>query len=174
MPETPPDKVFIPEVIDPDKNLPPDLLLLRRFADLMDRAVAIPGTNQRVGFDAAAGLIPGLGDVVTGAMSGWIIVTAVRHRVPARKIVRMFFHLLVDLLVGAVPLLGDVFDVFHKQNVMNMRILLDHRNRQLPPRRKREVFGAAILVIIVVSIMAVGAIAAAIAGIYWLTQQRYS
>ncbi len=174
MPETPPDKVYIPEVIDPDGSLPADLLLLRRFSDLMDRAVAIPGTSQRVGFDAAAGLIPGLGDVVTGAMSGWIIVTAIRHRVPLSKIFRMFFHLLVDLLVGAIPVLGDVFDVFHKQNVMNMRILLDHRNRQLPPRRKRDVIGAAIVVVIVVSIMAIGAITAAIFGIYWLAQQRYS
>jgi hypothetical protein len=172
MPEPQPDRVFIPEVIDPDDKLPPDLLLLRRFSDLMDRAVAIPGTSQRVGFDAAAGLIPGVGDVVTGAMSAWIIVTAVRHRVPARKIFRMFVHLLVDLVVGAIPLLGDVFDVFHKQNVMNMRILLDHRNRQLPPRRKREVIGAAIVVIIVVSMMAIGAIVAAVAAIFWLAEQR--
>src|SRR5688572_1516932 len=172
MPEPHSDRVFIPEVIDPDEKLPPDLLLLRKFSDLMDRAVAIPGTSQRVGFDAAAGLIPGVGDVVTGAMSAWIIVTAVRHRVPARKIVRMFVHLLVDLVVGAIPLLGDVFDVFHKQNVMNMRILLDHRNRQLPPRRKREVIGAAIVVIIVVSIMAIGAVVAAVAAIFWLAEQR--
>ena len=172
MPESPSERVFIPEVIDPDEKLPPDLLLLRKFSDLMDRAVAIPGTSQRVGFDAATGLIPGVGDVVTGAMSAWIIVTAIRHRVPAGKIFRMFVHLLVDLVVGAIPLLGDVFDVFHKQNVMNMRILLDNRNRQLPPRRKREVIGAAIAVILVVSIMAIGAVVAAVAAIFWLAEQR--
>jgi hypothetical protein len=174
MSETPPDRIYIPEVIDPDESMPPDLLTLRKFADLMDRAVPIPGTSQRVGFDAAAGLIPGFGDIVTGAMSAWIILSAVRHRVPPSKIFRMFVNLLVDLIVGAVPLLGDVFDVFHKQNVMNMRILLDHRNRQLPPRRKREIVGAAAIVIIVVSIMALGAMAAAIAAIYWIAQQRYS
>ena len=84
----------------------------------------------------------------------------------------MFVHLLVDLVVGAIPLLGDVFDVFHKQNVMNMRILLDHRNRQLPPRRKREVIGAAIAVIIVVSIMAIGAVVVAVAAIFWIAEQR--
>ncbi|MGZ8868047.1 MAG: DUF4112 domain-containing protein [Thermoanaerobaculia bacterium] len=174
MPETPSHRVYIPEVIDPDESMPPDLLTLRKFADLMDRAVPIPGTSQRVGFDAAAGLIPGVGDIVTGAMSAWIIVSAVRHRVPLPKIFRMFVNLLVDLIVGAVPLFGDVFDVFHKQNVMNMRILLDHRNRQLPPRKKRDVVGAAAVVIIIVSIMALGAMIAAIAAIYWIAQQRYS
>src|SRR5688572_2987111 len=122
MPEPPSERVFIPEVIDPDEKLPPDLLLLRKFSDLMDRAVAIPGTSQRVGFDAAAGLIPGVGDVVTGPMSAWVIVAAICHRVPAGKSFRMCVRLLVDLVVGAIPVRGGVFDVFHEQNVMNMRI----------------------------------------------------
>lgn len=172
MPEATRDRVHIPEVIEPDERLPADLVALRRFSDLMDRALPIPGTNQRFGLDAAAGLVPGIGDVVTGAMSVWVIITALRHRVPARKILRMIFNVAVDVLVGAIPLLGDVFDVLHKQHVMNMRILMESRNRRLPPRRKREIAAAAIFVIIAIATIAVGAIVATVAMMYWIAQQR--
>ena len=164
--------VHIPEVIEPDEKLPHDLVTLRRFADLMDRAVAIPGTRQTIGLDAAAGLIPGVGDVVTGAMSAWIIVTAVRHRVPPRKLARMFFNLIVDIVLGSIPLAGDVFDVLHKQNLMNMRILMESRNRRLQPRGGGEMLAAALLVIFIVMTIAIGGIIATVALIYWITQQR--
>ena len=166
--------VHIPEVIEPDEKLPSDLVTLRKFADLMDRAMPIPGTNQRIGLDAAAGLIPGVGDVITGAMSAWIIVAAVRHRVPLPKIFRMLFNLTVDIIIGAVPLLGDVFDVLHKQNLMNMRLLMEGRNRRLPPRRGTDMVAAAILVIIVVMTIAIGGIVATVMLIFWLAQQRFA
>jgi hypothetical protein len=164
--------VHIPEVIEPDEKLPPDLVLLRRFARLMDDAVPIPGTRQGIGLDAVAGLIPGFGDIVTGAMSAWIIIGAMRHRVPAGKIARMLLNLAVDMIVGTIPVAGDVFDVLHQQNTRNMRLLMDHRNRQLPPRPKREIAAAAILVIIAIAFMILGTMAAAIWAIYWITQQR--
>ncbi|HEU4522032.1 MAG TPA: DUF4112 domain-containing protein [Thermoanaerobaculia bacterium] len=166
-------QVHVPEVIEPDEKLPPDLVTLRRFADLMDRAVRIPGTKQTIGFDAAAGMIPGVGDVVTGAMSAWIIVTAIRHRVPLPKLFRMLFNLTIDIIIGSVPVVGDVFDVLHKQNVMNMRLLMESRNRRLPPRRGADMVAAAIVVLIVVMSIAIGGIAASVWLIFWLTQQRF-
>lgn len=165
-------RVHIPEVIEPDEKLPSDLVLLRRFASLMDEAVPIPGTNRRFGLDAAAGLIPGFGDVVTGAMSAWIIVGALRHRVPARVIVRMLFNLGVDILLGAIPVAGDVFDVLHKQNSKNMQLLMLHRNRQLPPRPKRSIAAAAILVLVIIATFMIGAMVATIWIILWVAQQR--
>lgn len=172
--QAPRDRVHIPEVLEPDERLPPDLLALRKFSDLMDRAVPIPGTNQRFGLDAAAGLIPGVGDVVTGAMSAWVIITAIRHRVPAGKLFRMFFNVTIDVLIGAIPLLGDVFDVLHKQHVMNLKILMESRNRNLPPRRKREIVAAMFFVIIVITAIALGALTATVAMIYWIAQLRLS
>ena len=66
--------LFIPEVIEPDEKLPPDLVALRKFAYLMDEAVAIPGTRRRVGLDAGLSLIPGVGEIAGGVLSAWIIV----------------------------------------------------------------------------------------------------
>ncbi|HUP48683.1 MAG TPA: DUF4112 domain-containing protein [Thermoanaerobaculia bacterium] len=164
--------VHIPEVIEPDEKLPPDLVALRRFADLMDEAFLVPGTSRRVGLDPIVGLLPGIGDIVTGAMSTWIIIGALRHRVPVKKIFRMLFNLVADIVIGAVPLAGDLFDALHKQNTKNMRILMQYRNRRLPPRRMIEIAAAAILVMIIVAAFAVLAMLTAIASVIWITQQR--
>ena len=165
--------VHIPEVIEPDEKLPADLVTLRRFADLMDRAVPIPGTNQRIGLDAAAGFIPGIGDLMTGAMSAWLIIGAVRHRVPFPKLLRMLFNLIIDIVIGSIPVMGDIFDVLHKQNVMNMRILMESRNRRLPPRSGGRMLAASLLVLIVVMTIAIGGIVATVFLIFWLAEQRF-
>jgi hypothetical protein len=165
-------KLFIPEVIEPDETLPPDLLALRRFAMLMDEAVAIPGTGRRVGLDAALGLIPGVGDVIAGLLSAWIVIGALRHRVPMPKVLRMLVNILIDIIVGAVPFLGDVFDFFFEENMMNMRLLMQYRDRRRPPRSFAQIGGAAALVVGVILFVAVGAVAAVIAAIVWLIGQR--
>lgn len=170
----PEEKVYIPEVLEPDEKLPPDLVALRRFAVLMDEAIPIPGTKRRVGLDAGIGLIPGVGDVISGLMSAWIIAGALRHRVPASKIVRMVFNVLLDILLGAVPLIGDVFDFVFEQNVMNMRLLMQHRNRRLPPRSTGQITAALTLVAAVIVGFALTMAAALVFVVVWITQQRFN
>src|SRR5512140_1947524 len=127
-------KPIVPEVIEPDSALPADLVALRRFAYLMDEAIAIPGTRRRVGMDAAIGLIPGVGDIIGGLMSAWIAISAVRHRVPVLKLTRMMLNILLDVGLGSIPLIGDLFDLLFEENVMNLQILMLQRNRRRPPR----------------------------------------
>ena len=165
-------KVYIPEVIEPDEKLPRDLLALRKFAFLMDEAVQIPGTRMRFGLDAALGLIPGVGDVIAGVLSTWIVAGALRHRVPARIIVRMVFNIVLDLFFGAVPVAGDVFDFLYEENMMNMRLLEKHRDRRRPPRRSSEialVLGGIIAFIVLLALLLVGAV---IVLVLWLIGQR--
>ena len=167
-----PDQPHIPEVIEPDSKLPSDLVALRKFARLMDEAVAVPGTNIRVGLDAAVGLIPGIGDIVGGVLSTWIIVGALRHRVRARIIMRMIGNVLIDLIFGAVPLAGDVFDFLFEENMRNMRLLELHRDRRRPPRSVSQIAGVAILIVGFVILVAVSLIVALAALVLWLISQR--
>jgi hypothetical protein len=156
----------------PEEVLPPDLLALQRFATLMDEAVAIPGTNRRVGLDAALGLIPGVGDVIAGVLSAWIIIGALRHRVPMRRVVRMLINILLDIIVGAVPILGDIFDFLFEENMMNMRLLMQYRDASRPPRSIGQIFGVAAMFIGIIICVALGVLAAGVAGIIWLAGKR--
>lgn len=164
-------KVLIPEVIEPDEKLPRDLVALRRFAYLMDEAFPIPGTRRRAGLDAALGLIPGVGDIVAGLLSAWIVVAALRHRVPWRKVWRMIFNILIDVTVGAIPILGDAFDFLFEENVMNLQILLAHRDRRQNPRTTGEIVGAATTIIAIILGVALAAAVAALVLIIWLVRK---
>ncbi|MCU1230719.1 MAG: hypothetical protein JWO97_3603 [Acidobacteria bacterium] len=165
-------KVHIPEVIEPDEALPPDLVALRRFAWLMDEAIAIPGTRMRVGVDAGLGLIPGVGDAIAAVVSTWVIAGALRHRVPMRYIVRMVINILIDLGIGSIPLLGDVFDFLFEENVMNLQLLLRHRDRTRPPRRLREIAVTVLVIIAIIAVFALLLLFGLIAAVVWLIRNR--
>jgi uncharacterized protein DUF4112 len=99
------------------------------LATLLDSAILIPGTNIRFGADAVIGLVPGIGDAVTTALSAWIVYEAHRLGVPRRMLARMIGNVALDGLFGAVPLIGDVFDVMWRANRRNLRLLREHLKR---------------------------------------------
>ena len=165
-------KPLIPEVLEPDSALPADLVALRRFAYFMDEAIPIPGTGRRVGLDAGLGLIPGVGDAIGALLSCWIIIGAVRHRVPILRVTRMVFNVLLDLTVGSIPVLGDFFDFLFEENVMNLNSLLRYRDRSRPPRSLPSIAGAAAVIVLIILAVAILVIAGGISAIIWIAHQR--
>ena len=99
------------------------------LATLLDSAILIPGTKIRFGADAVIGLVPGIGDAITTALSAWIVYEAHRLGVPRHLLVRMIGNVAIDGLFGAVPLVGDLFDVMWRANKRNMRLLRQHLER---------------------------------------------
>jgi hypothetical protein len=165
-------KAVIPEVVEPDEALPPDLRALRRFARLMDEAFPIPGTRKRFGVDAALGLVPVVGDVVAALLSLWIVFGALRHRVPMRYVLRMLFNILLDAAVGAIPVLGDIFDFLFEENTMNLQLLLRYRDRRRPPRGTAQIAGTATAIVGAVLAFILFLFTALIAGILALIRNR--
>jgi hypothetical protein len=102
---------------------------LDALATLLDTALVIPGINVRFGLDALIGLVPGIGDAITTAMSLWIVHEAHQLGAPRHVIARMLGNVALDGVVGAVPLVGDAFDVMWRSNRRNMRLLQDWLDR---------------------------------------------
>jgi hypothetical protein len=93
------------------------------LSELMDARFEVPGVGFRYGFDALIGLVPGIGDLATTLVSLYIIALAGRAGLPRITVARMSLNVLVDMLVGAIPIVGDVFDVWWKANRRNARLL---------------------------------------------------
>lgn len=109
---------------------------LDQLSRAMDGLFRIPGTGWRIGLDALIGLIPGVGDFATTAVSFYILAAGVRYRVPKVTLLRMASNIAVDYLVGAVPIVGDLFDVVWKSNQMNVELL--KRRATVPAEEARH------------------------------------
>lgn len=89
----------------------------------LDSKFAIPGTGVRIGLDGLIGLIPGVGDTLTAGLSALIIFDAHRKGARKRTLVRMVSNSAVDMVIGIIPLVGDLFDFAYKSNVKNVQLL---------------------------------------------------
>lgn len=102
---------------------------LNRLAYLLDERFSFPGTNWRFGLDAILGLIPGLGDLATSAISAYIVSEARRLGVSRAVLLRMSWNIVLDILLGIVPVVGDIFDAGWKANRRNVNLLIRHIER---------------------------------------------
>lgn len=103
-----------------------DLLKLEQLADLMDNRFTLPGTDIRIGLDGLLGLIPGIGDTLSMAVSGYIIHKAREAGMHPLLTSRMVWNVFIDWLIGLVPFFGDIFDIGWKANRKNIALLKEH------------------------------------------------
>jgi hypothetical protein len=142
---------------------PPQIESLRAFSRLLDNAFTIPGTRFRFGLDALIGLVPGLGDAVGAVFSSYVILQAARLGAPRSTINRMIANVVIDTVVGWIPLLGDLFDAGWKSNTRNVALLEQHLQHPAAARaasRRTLVLLVAVLLALLVGIVALGVLAA--------------
>lgn len=133
---------------------------LRRLGYLLDNSIPVPGTRFRFGLDTIIGLVPGVGDLAGGILSLYIILEAARLGVPRPLLARMGYNVAVDVLVGAVPLFGDVFDAGFKANLRNLALIQQHADHPVAARRAGRRFAA--MVAVAIFVLAAASVAAAV------------
>lgn len=107
---------------------------LRRLAWLIDGAFGLPFTRFRFGLNSLIGLAPAAGDAILAGISLYIVNEARLLGVPAPLLARMVGNVAIETIAGAVPILGDVFDVAFKANLRNLAIIEEHLGVQLRRR----------------------------------------
>ena len=111
-----------PDVLKSESQVQKSREQLDQLAWLMDNCFRIPGVNWRFGLDSLIGLVPGLGDVVSAMVGLFLLFRAFQFRIPVVVIGRMILNSLIDLLIGSIPFLGDLFDFAWKSNTRNMKL----------------------------------------------------
>lgn len=152
-------------VYDPKKggtrSGPPDLQSFERIAKLLDSKFEIPGTGIRFGLDPLLSLMPVLGDLVTLIISSMLIYTMHNQGASRKVVVKMMLNAGLDTVIGAIPLVGTVFDVFYRANDRNVRLLKEHYFEG-----KHQGSGTGLLFMIV--LIAIVVIALVVYGVYKL------
>jgi len=100
-----------------------DVKRIERIARILDSVVTVPGTKVKIGLDPILGIIPGVGDAIASFMSAIILYEAASAGVPKRHLLRMLGNVVIDSLVGAIPVLGDIFDFAFRANERNLEII---------------------------------------------------
>lgn len=110
------------------QQLPPNRQLrhLDSLAKLMDSKFRIPGTEIRFGLDSIVGLVPGVGDMSTFAISSYMLWIMAKNGASGFVMARMVLNVLIDTVIGSIPLIGDLFDVAFKSNTRNMKLMHQH------------------------------------------------
>lgn len=123
---------------------------LDRLAWWLDSSIPVPGTSWRIGLDGLIGLIPGIGDLTAGALSSYILLQAVKLGVPASVIARMALNVILESVLGTIPLLGDVFDFAFKANQRNVQ-LMRHYVTDPGTVKKRSILTVVTVVVLVIA-----------------------
>jgi hypothetical protein len=147
----------------PETNKNSAILNLEALARLMDSRFKIPGTNIRFGLDALIGLIPGAGDLGTFMVSGYMLAVLSQNGASGYVLAKMTLNIVIDSLIGAIPVIGDLFDIFFKANQRNMKLMREHF---VEGRHRGGAWKVVVPLLLILFLL--------IAGIAWLSYKFFS
>ncbi|RZK97324.1 MAG: DUF4112 domain-containing protein [Hymenobacter sp.] len=138
---------------------------VERTAHLLDSQFRLPGTRFRFGLDPLLGLVPIVGDLSTTVVSVVLLLTMLRHGASGTVVVRMALNILIDTVVGAIPILGSVFDFTFKSNERNVALLRRHY-----AEGQHRGSGRGLILVVLVLFLAVAGLVAwgSVALLHWL------
>ena len=148
------------------RTSPPSFAAARTLAHWLDAGIRVPGTDLRFGLDPILGLIPGVGDAAGAVLAGWILVEAMRLGASRATVLRIAGNVALDAGLGAIPVLGDIFDFAWKANLRNVALL--ERHLAAPARAERADRSFVLLVVCGVLVMALGLLALGILLTRWV------
>lgn len=150
-------------------HLPVETKIMDTLSDLLDSRYKIPGTNIKFGIDALVGFIPGVGDIVSFAMSGALIIGMVRQGAGTILILKMAGNVILDTLVGALPFLGDIFDIWYKANRRNYFLFKKYHEKNPSPKNIWWSLAIALLILIGIFFILLYLIFIWLPGLIWNT-----
>ena len=145
------------------------LVFARFLADLLDQRFTIPGTSIRIGLDPIIGLIPGIGDTLANLTGSTILLLGAQFGLPKVVLLRMALNVAANTLIGAIPVLGDVFSIWFRSNVRNAQLLEDYAAGERQSTRPGDwFFVAAVIGALILLLIGV------VVGLGWLFRQVLS
>lgn len=159
----PPARSATPTALEADERL----RWVARTAHLLDSQFRLPGTRFRFGLDPLLGLLPVVGDLSTTLVSVALLLTMMRHGASGAVVVRMGLNILLDSVIGAIPLVGNVFDFAYKSNERNVTLLRRHY-----AEGRHTGSGKGLVALLLVAFLAVAGLVAwgSVALLHWLWQ----
>ncbi len=106
-------------------------IFVSRLVQILDNKFNLLGL--KFGLSGIIGLIPGLGDIIDAVLSCYLILFAIRIKMPFYRIVQMMWNILVNLAIGAIPIIGDATYILRRVNLKNLKII----NQYVPDSYKQ-------------------------------------
>ncbi len=148
-------KILEWEVLPPEsEETKPVEPLFRWIATLMDELVRLPGTKFKIGIDPLIGLIPGIGDTGSAMVSAIALIHAARQGLPKIILARMSVNILLNELIGIVPVVGDAFSFWFKSNVRNHRLIKEYAGGRRKAGRGDWIFVFGVLILLGILVVA--------------------
>ena len=104
----------------------PGMGWIKTVSYLLDEQFRVPGTKFRFGLDPVINLVPVLGDIPGFLISAGLLFAMARKGASNKLVVLMSINILLDTVLGGIPIVGQIFDFFFKSNTRNLRLMREH------------------------------------------------
>ncbi len=143
--------------------------LAQMLAQFLDASLTIPGTTIKFGLDPLIGLIPGIGDLISNGIGSSLLFLATKAGVPRIVILRMSFNIVINMVIGAIPVIGDLFSIWFKSNLQNAQLLHRHSQTTTPVTTVIDWMYVSIIVIAMILLLSL-----TFSLIYWVSSSLLS